>query len=60
MRNSYNSISSIKGKVMQIEKALIKGRLHISNVSRKFSISTIYNFAVIYQFRKKQPTFNSF
>ena len=33
---------------MQIEKALIKDRLRISNVCWKFCIPTIYNFTVIY------------
>ena len=32
---------------MQIEKALISGRLHISKVSWKFRIPIIYNFAII-------------
>ena len=38
----------VKGTVMQIEKALINGCLHVSKVSREFRIPTIYNFAVIY------------
>ena len=33
---------------MQTEKALINNRLHVSKVSWKFRIPTIYNFAVIY------------
>ena len=33
---------------MQIEKALINNRLHVSKVSWKFRSPTIYNFAVIY------------
>ena len=33
---------------MQIEKALINDRLHVSKVSWQFRIPTIYNFAVIY------------
>ena len=33
---------------MQIKKALIKHRLHVSKVSGKFRIPTIYSFAVIY------------
>ena len=33
---------------MQIEKALINGRLRILKVSWKFRIPTIYNFVVIY------------
>ena len=37
-----------KGTAIQIEKALIHDRLHVSKVSWKFRISTAYNFAVIY------------
>ena len=37
-----------KGTVMQIEKPLIIDRLHVSKVSWKLCISTVYNFAVIY------------
>ena len=37
-----------KGTVMQIEKPLIIDRLHVSKVSSKLRISTVYNFAVIY------------
>ena len=37
-----------KGTVMQIEKTLINYRLHVSKVSRKFRIPSIYNFTVIY------------
>ena len=33
---------------MQIEKALIKDRLRVSKVYRKFRIPTINNFADIY------------
>ena len=33
---------------MQIEKALINGRLRVSEVSQKFHIPIIYNSAVIY------------
>ena len=33
---------------MQIEKALINDRLHVSKVFWQFRIPTIYNFAVIY------------
>ena len=33
---------------MEIEKALINDCLHVSKVSRKFIIRTIYNFAEIY------------
>ena len=32
---------------MQIEKALINDRLHVSKVSRKLHIPTSYKFAVI-------------
>ena len=39
---------NIKDTVMQIEKALINDSFHVSKVSWKFRISTIYNFAVIY------------
>ena len=38
----------LKGTVMQIEKALINNLLHVSKVSLKFRIQTIYNFEVIY------------
>ena len=38
----------IEGTVMQIEKALTNDRLRVSEVSWKFRISTIYNFAIIY------------
>ena len=37
----------LKGTVMQIEKVPINDRLRVSNVSWKFNILTIYNFAVI-------------
>ena len=37
----------LKGTVMQIEKVPINDRLRVSNVSWKFHILTIYNFAVI-------------
>ena len=33
---------------MQIEKALINGHLRVSNVSWKFRIPAMYNFAVMY------------
>ena len=33
---------------MQIKKALINDRLHVSKVSQKFRTPTIYNFAVIH------------
>ena len=39
---------SVKGTVIQIEKALINNCKRVSYVSRKFHIPTIYNFAVIY------------
>ena len=39
---------SLKGMVMQIEKALINDRLRVSKVYWKFRIPTIYNFTVIY------------
>ena len=38
---------SIKGTVMQIEKALTNDLLRVSKVSWKFRIATIYNFVVI-------------
>ena len=41
-------ISFIKGTVMQIEKALIDDCLIVSEVSWKFRIPSIYNFALIY------------
>ena len=40
--------NSLKGTVMQIEKAPINDRLRVSKVSWKFRIPTIYNSAVIY------------
>ena len=36
------SPASMKGKVMQIERALISDRLRVSKVSYKFCILTIY------------------
>ena len=39
---------SIKGTVMQIEKALINDGLRVSKVSGKFRIPTVYNFPAIY------------
>ena len=42
-------LSSFKGTVMQIEKALINDRLRVSKVPWKFRIPTVYNFAIIYQ-----------
>ena len=38
----------IKGRVMQIEKALINDCLRVSKVSWKFCSTTTHNFAVIY------------
>ena len=38
--------NSIKGTVMQIEKSLINDCLLVSEVSWKFCIPIIYNFAV--------------
>ena len=38
----------LKVAVMQIEKALINDHLHVSKISWKFRMPTIYNFAVIY------------
>ena len=46
-RQSQKSVS-LKGTVMQTEKVLINDRLGVSKISRKFRISTIYNFAAIY------------
>ena len=39
---------TVKGTVMQIEKALINDLLRVPEVSWKFGIPTIYNFALIY------------
>ena len=39
---------NIKGRVMQIEKALINDCLCVLKVSSKFRIPAIYSFAVIY------------
>ena len=36
-----------KGTVMQIDNTLIHDRLRVSKVSRKFHISSTYNFAVV-------------
>ena len=47
-RKNPNIKNSIKGTVMQIEKALINDRLNVSRVSWKFHIPTIYNFAAIF------------
>ena len=44
----YRSQNFLKGTVMQIEKALINNPLRASEVSWKFHVPTIYNFAVIY------------
>ena len=38
----------LKGKVMQIEKALLNDHLRVLKLSWKFRIPTIHNFAVIY------------
>ena len=56
---------NVKGTVMQIEKALINDRLHVSKVFWKFCIPTISNFAVIYQWillfsEKNSIPFNRF
>ena len=40
---------TVKGTVMQIEKALINDLLRVPEVSWKFGIPTIYNFALIYR-----------
>ena len=40
--------TSIKGTVIQIEKALMNDPLRVSKVSWKFRIRTIYNFPVNY------------
>ena len=50
---------------MQIEKVLINDRIHVSKVSEKFRIPTIYNFAVMQLvkfaiFLKSTLLFNSF
>ena len=39
---------SLKGTVMQTEKALINDRLRVSKNPGKFLILTFYNFTVIY------------
>ena len=39
---------NFKAAVMQVEKALINERLHVSKVSWNLLIPTIYNFSVIY------------
>ena len=44
-----NCFSTLNGTVRQIEKALINDRLTVSKLSWKFSISTIYNSAVVYR-----------
>ena len=41
-------VKPIKGTAMQTEKALIIDLLRASELSWKFRIATIYNFAVIY------------
>ena len=47
-RVDNNRKSSVKGKIMQTEKALINDSLCVWKVSWKFHIPTIYNFPVIY------------
>ena len=42
---------SVKGKAMQIEKALIYDRLRVSKVPKKFCIRTNYNFSVIHPWK---------
>ena len=49
----WNYATKCKGTVMQIGNALINDRLHVSNVSWKFRIQTIYNFAVLYHLNFK-------
>ena len=44
----FSENGSIKGTVMQIEKALINDRLCVSKASSKFRSPTFHNFAVIY------------
>ena len=44
----YLKLPQLKGRVMQIEKALLNDRLSVLNVSGKFRIPSIYNFPVIY------------
>ena len=44
----FANIALFKGTVIQIEKALINDRLHVSKVSWEFRIPAIYSFAVIY------------
>ena len=48
LRYFINRLWTIKGIVMQIEKALINDRLRVSKVFWKFCNPTIYNFAEIY------------
>ena len=48
-----------KATVMQIEKALINHCLRVSEVSWKFRILTIYNFAVIYLWKDKKVALKS-
>ena len=45
-RRQSNSLQDGKGTVMQIEKAQINDRLHVSKVSWNFRIPTIFNFTV--------------
>ena len=48
LRYFINRLWTIKGIVMQIEKARINDRLRVSKVFWKFCNPTIYNFAEIY------------
>ena len=41
-------METVKGTVMQIEKALKNDGLRVSKVSWKFLIPTMYKFAVVY------------
>ena len=42
------TVHILKGRAMQIEKALINDPLSVLKVSVKFCIPTMYSFAVIY------------
>ena len=46
----YHQLFSFKGTVIKIKRGMINDRLHVSKVSWKFCIPTIYNFAVILLF----------
>ena len=48
INNLQTNFRTLKGTVMQTEKALINDCSRVSKVSWKFLIPTIYNFAVIY------------